>query len=285
MSSTLETAPRRPAIADTQSKPTTPSASLVRTEEVQRPKEHGAYAMLGVPLATSWALGGITLAGMAISMAAFAGFWANEPFLILTGQRGSRAQKESPHAYRHWVILLALGITAGGFAFFLADLNTRFLLAGCALVASVGFVMSAFGKQRTLVAQLWSVIGLTLPSFAVQSTAELPFENALHMWVVWCIGQAVCIVAVRSVIASQRKSLQCTIPRVNDLIQCILTTLGIGLAILSPFPFVACLPMVVAASYLRLFPPSVRSIRRVGWSLVAANLTCAVMLMGLLWNR
>lgn len=285
MSSTLEKPPRRlPMVEVRRTSPAT-IASTARPEEVQRPKEHGAYAMLGVPLATAWALGGVTLTGMAISLAAFAGFWANEPFLVITGQRGSRALKESPHAYHHWVMLLALGIAAGGFAFFFADLSTRFLLAGCVLVASVGFAMSAFGKQRTLAAQLWSVIGLTLPSFAVQSTSGLSFENTSKIWVLWCIGQAVCIVAVRSVIASQRKSMQCHIPRVHDVIQCVLTALGIGLTILSPLPFVACLPMVMAASYLRLFPPSVRSIRRVGWSLVAANLTCAVMLLGLFWNR
>lgn len=53
-----------------------------------KPKEHGAYAILAIPLVTGLVAAGPTLVGGCIAAAAFTGFLAHEPLLVTLGHRG-----------------------------------------------------------------------------------------------------------------------------------------------------------------------------------------------------
>ncbi len=55
------------------------------------PKEHGAYAILVIPLIAALTVGGVTVAGVCMSVAAIAGFFSHKPLLILWGHRGQCA--------------------------------------------------------------------------------------------------------------------------------------------------------------------------------------------------
>ena len=90
-----------------------PAASL-------NPKEHGAYAILSVPIATAFLIAGPTMPGLCIALAALAGFFANEPLLVAWGHRGSRAQRTTPSAMRRLAILTAITVACGSLAWWLS---------------------------------------------------------------------------------------------------------------------------------------------------------------------
>ena len=63
-----------------------------------KPKEHGAYAILIIPIATSLAISGVSVTGGAVAIASLAGFFAHEPLLVVLGRRGLRAKRDAPQA-------------------------------------------------------------------------------------------------------------------------------------------------------------------------------------------
>src|SRR5262245_26094413 len=58
------------------------------------PREHGAYAELGLPIATALSMGRPGLSPVLLAVAAGAMFAAHESLLVVLGQRGARAQRE-----------------------------------------------------------------------------------------------------------------------------------------------------------------------------------------------
>lgn len=66
------------------------------------PKEHGAYAILGVPLATALFIVGLMPVTVLLSIATITAFLAHEPLLILAGGRGTRVRDAAPQA--RWLL-------------------------------------------------------------------------------------------------------------------------------------------------------------------------------------
>src|SRR5262249_31077882 len=94
------------------------------------PREHGAYAQLGAPLATAPALHIPTVPAALLAAAACCAFLANEPLLVVLGHRGKRMHDE--HGRRAAVRLAIVGGTAvaiGAVALVLAPRDAR-LVAG-----------------------------------------------------------------------------------------------------------------------------------------------------------
>ena len=75
-----------------------------------KPKEHGAYAILGIPIVTALLVAGPQVAGVCVAIAAVAGFLAHEPMLVAVGHRGARAQRATPAARRRLALLLGLTV-------------------------------------------------------------------------------------------------------------------------------------------------------------------------------
>ena len=55
-----------------------------------KPKEHGAYAILAIPIVTAILVTGPTVVGLCVAVASLAGFLAHEPLLVALGHRGAR---------------------------------------------------------------------------------------------------------------------------------------------------------------------------------------------------
>lgn len=265
---------------------TTASASPARREgaerfEIERPKEHGAYAMLAVPLVTAFVIGGFTWIGLAVAAASVLGFIAHEPIMIATGRRGPRALREAPRARVRAMALLTAASLLGLPAMMLGSLPVRLALFVCLPVAAACFVLAANGKQRSLATQLWSSLGLVLPSLVVMLAASMELERALQISGAWLVAQSGSLVAVRSVIAKHKKNTQGRVPLTNDLLQ-LAFTLAALIGIFSGYtPFLCVLPMIAVASYLRIFPPSPKHLRQLGWSLVASHLASALAMIAL----
>ncbi|MEO1979672.1 MAG: YwiC-like family protein, partial [Fuerstiella sp.] len=131
------------------------------------PKEHGAYAIVGVPLVVALAIGGLNTVAVLATIATIAGFVANEPLMVLSGRRGERARLSTPSALLTLELLLLTAVLFGSAAFWFGSEKVRAALIACVFFAVAGFAMSAAGWQRTFIAQVTGIIGLTLPSAVV----------------------------------------------------------------------------------------------------------------------
>lgn len=243
------------------------------------PKEHGAYAILGVPLVVSLILGGLNTVAILITVATIAGFVANEPLMVLAGRRGERARTATPSALPTLELLLLATLVAGTAAVWLSSESVRWTLAGCGVLAALGFAMSAAGWQRSLTAQLTGIIGLTLPSAAVLLAGGISDYTVVKWCVAWIVGRIATTIAVRSVVAIQKASTHHRVPRINDVL---LVVAVLACAIGSLLNVLECLfivPLIGAAIYLRVQPPPIRHMRKIGYWLLAANAVTALIMI------
>ncbi|MCA9047046.1 MAG: YwiC-like family protein, partial [Planctomycetaceae bacterium] len=142
----------------TSSKTAPPNSTQVKL----RPREHGAYSILGMPLLAGLLIGGVTPIGVLTTIAAVAGFLANEPLLVVWGNRGQRAKQSGTAATRTLIGSLVTAIVCGGVALFLGSIPVQITLLFSLLLAVLGMVLSVMGHQRTLTAQIVGILGLTM---------------------------------------------------------------------------------------------------------------------------
>ncbi|MGV3485787.1 MAG: YwiC-like family protein [Planctomycetaceae bacterium] len=234
-----------------------------------RPKEHGAYAILAIPLLSGFAVTGLTWAGACIAIASVAGFIAHEPTLVALGHRGRRAQQSTPFATSRASMWLGTTVVAGSVAMWIGDTQLRWSLGLCLLIAVASFLVAAIGKHRTLGGQLWGVIGLSVPCVPVLLAGGLGLNAALHIWAVWLLGFSATTMAVRGVIAAQKRQ-----PRT-------LHHLFVGSVLIAAMlaGLYAALPMIVASVCLLVCPPSAKFLKQVGWTLVAVTMGTALLVI------
>jgi hypothetical protein len=150
------------------SKSTPPAQPAMPTQSTRLyPKEHGAYAILGVPLVTALFIVGLTPVTALLSIATVAAFLTHEPLLLLAGVRGPRARAAAPQAGRILFGRLAMAIVCGAAAFWGANSVARVGMMVCLVFAVGEIVASATGNSRTLAAQILALAGLALPSAVV----------------------------------------------------------------------------------------------------------------------
>lgn len=249
------------------------------------PKEHGAYAILGVPLASALVIGGLSVVAVLTTVATIAGFVAHEPLMVAMGRRGHRAQSATPQASLRLMSLTLIAFLSGGTAFWLGSFEVRLALTVCLLFAGFAFVMSVAGLHRTLAAQLIDIMSLTLPSSVVLLAGGIHFSLVARFWFAWIIGRVATTTAVRSTIASQRASIQKHIPRINDLLLAA-TVASCVVGILSGLnEWIAITPLLGAGIYLRYRPTRIIHLRQLGWALLAVNVFSAIWLIYLCLPR
>lgn len=249
------------------------------------PKEHGAYAILGVPLASALVIGGMGVVAVLTTVAAIAGFVAHEPLMVALGRRGHRAQSATPQATLRLMLLMLVAFSSGGTAFWLAPFEVRLALTVCLLFAGFAFVMSVAGLHRTLAAQLIDIMSLTLPSSVVLLAGGVHLSLVIRFWFAWVIGRIATTTAVRSTIASQRASIQRHIPRINNVLLAA-TVASCVVGILSGLnEWIAITPLLGAAIYLRYRPLRIIHLRQLGWVLLAVNVFSAIWMIYLCLPR
>ncbi|MCA9193115.1 MAG: YwiC-like family protein [Planctomycetales bacterium] len=236
-----------------------------------KPKEHGAYAILILPIVTAIACGNNSVPGWCVILAAVAGFLSHEPLLIVLGGRGKRAQRLAGSAFRRWLGLVVITSLTGGVALVMGDSEARWSLVGCLMLAGFGFMMAYRDLNRTFGAQLLGVGALSMPVVPLQILAGCEWQIAYQVWAVWMLGFAATTTSVRSIVAAKKR-----LPRhIHWILLATLTACCLVWGLRGVRPW-AVLPMLIAAWWLFLFPPAVRHIRRVGWTLVGVTLLTAV---------
>lgn len=253
------------------------SAKMSRVEPATnlKPKEHGAYAILGIPIVTSCCITGPTWVGLSVAIGSVTGFLAHEPLLVVLGHRGSRAQRSTTSAQRALAVLLTVTIAGGVVAMVMGSTNVRYSLLACGGLAIASFVLAVAGKHRTLGGQLWGVVGLSIPCVPILLAGDVPTLLTIEAWVTWLIGFGSTTMAVRGVIAAQKR-------QSRALPWAVIVTLSIAVVGLTVTGFsipIATLPMVAMSWYLLYDPPRARQIKRVGWTLVGGTVASAIWML------
>lgn len=154
------------------------------------PREHGAWGLLFVPLATGGAIG--TLAGgnglplIALTIAALALFWLRTPLESWLGTSLVRVQDQRERRSVGVTILILVAVAAFALAFLFRDgRNTELLLLGS--IAMTAFIaqgiLRKLGLHTRMLSQIVGTAGLTVTAPAAYYVATGQLDRAA--WALW----------------------------------------------------------------------------------------------------
>ncbi len=167
------------------------AVSSRRTSSLIIPREHGAWGLLLVPLATGGTVGLFSAGNLwplaALTTAALALFWLRTPVESLFGTGLVRAQTQHERRSVGVTILILAAVAAGTLASLFWDGRNRALLllgaaAGCAFIAQS--VLRKLSRRTRMLAQIVGTLGLTVtaPAACYVVTGELS-RTAVALWV------------------------------------------------------------------------------------------------------
>lgn len=270
---------RSVGVLDLNGRPTTETTGADRKPTGQTrllPKEHGAYAILGVPLVTALIIAGLTPVTSLLTIATVAVFLAHEPLLILSGGRGVRARDAAPHAKRILVARLVIAIICGGLAFWLANPVAQGAMMVCGVFAVAEFAVSSAGHSRTLAAQILALAGLAMPSAVILTAGGIDATSATLFLLIWFAGRIATTVSVRLVIAQHKTSTSWkTLATCDGLLLAAGGVLVGGIA-MGDRQWLASIPLLMTAVALRIRPPHPKYLKQIGWSLLAVNVVSGI---------
>ena len=217
------------------------------------PREHGAYAQLGIALASGFALApALRSLGQCVFSAAL--FLASEPLLVLLGRRGEADPSVTGRAR---VRLGCLAALAG--------------LSGAA--AWIGLPLVKLGSLMPSAVLGLGLFGLFLARRALAGGAGVrgSVTLALLLGTVFTLGTAL---VHGHLFALRRRGAQA--PRLAAFLLGIALTAGdwvlAGRSGLPRSAWLATLPMTLAGLAIWLFPPAPRRLRAVGWAAASCAL-------------
>lgn len=246
------------------------------------PREHGAYAELLFPMVTVFLGGTPTTPTWLLAIAAIACFVANEPLLVLFGQRGTRMKREeSGQAKRALLIfaLVAAGTGLAGLALAPRPVQLAVLLP---VVLGSGLILMAMqGLERSMFGEALAATALSSMAVPLGLSAGLPLGVSTAIATIWVTTSLLGTAVVRLTVArskaktdADRRSVQAK--RALLILVC-LVILAVGVA--APFGsrpglwvLAAAAPVALVVLVMAALRPTARRLRLMGWSLVAANL-------------
>lgn len=261
-----------------------PTGSWMRagSKEVNlRPKEHGAYVILAIPLVIALTIVGLTPMSLLVSIAAITAFLAHEPLQILSGRRGNRARKLTPHVIHVLLIQITLLVLCGMLAFWWGNTTIRIGLTVCIFFAVIEYLVSTSGYHRTITVQILGIASLTLPSAIILLTGGVELEVAMQFWLTWFAGRVATTVSVRSTIMHNKSSLSTKSLRSCDALLMIAFLVCIAGTIWGDPIWGVTLPLLLAAGILRVMLPHPRYMKRIGWGLLMVNIMSGILAIGI----
>jgi len=246
------------------------------------PREHGAYAELLFPIVTVFLGGSPTTSTWLLAVGAIACFLANEPLLVLVGQRGNRTKREeSDRAKRALLLFSLVAIGAGVAGLLLATTAVQYAVS-VPLLLGVGLVMLAIqGLERSMLGE--GLAAATLSSIAIPLglSASLGLRATLAVALIWLVTSLLGTAEVRLTIARTKAKTDEEFARVRFkralLVLVCLAIIAVG--VIAPYGsrvglwiLAAAVPVALVVLAMAALRPTARRLRLMGWSLVAANL-------------
>jgi YwiC-like protein len=235
------------------------------------PKEHGAYAQVGLPLLAALASGVPTLGAALLATSVASAFVAHEPARVLLGHRGSRARREDANRAKNRLIaLVGCAVSAGSVGLFVAPNAWRALpLVMPSVIAAT--VVAAKNIDRSLYGELIAAVALPGLSVPVALACGVPIAEALGAWSAWVFAFAMSTFAVRALTAKSPAE-RATTPWLVFGFAAIAI-----IGALAGWTIAMCLaPIIIVAVTIVVVRPGLRHMRRIGWSFAAAVTMTAV---------
>lgn len=248
------------------------------------PREYGAYAELGFPLLTAFIGAGLSPAGLCFAVAVLAGFLVREPLAVLNGVRGTRlgASLGAPARRAAWVLGL-LGAGGAALGLLLAPPSARLAAVVPGVAAIVLAPALLRGRPKTLAAEVVVALALSTMILPIGLSGHLAITAGVRAAVVWAASFVLATLAVHAIKARAKPDLGATWAiGLTPVLAGVVMALGIGGAVAGRWPWpvgAAVVPsglLVIIALGSRTHP---RRLKRVGWSLVGANLVTLVLLL------
>jgi hypothetical protein len=246
------------------------------------PREHGAYAELLFPIVSVFLGGSPTTSTWLLAIGAIACFLANEPLLVLVGQRGTRMKREeSDRAKRALLIFLLIGLGAGIAGLLLATPAVQYAV-GMPLLLGVGLIMLAIqGLERSMIGEALAASTLSSIAIPLGLSAGLGLTPTLAVALIWLLTSLLGTAVVRLTLARTKAKTDQELARVRFnralLVLVCLAVVAVGVA--APYGsrvglwvLAAAVPVAVVVLTMAILQPTARRLRLMGWSLVAANL-------------
>lgn len=246
------------------------------------PREHGAYAELLFPIATVLLGGSPTTTTWLFAIAAIAAFLANEPLLVLFGQRGTRMQREdSDRAKRALLVFALVAIGTGVAGLLITTRPVQYSVIGPLLLGVVLVMLAIQGLERTMFGEALAAATLSSIAIPLGLSAGLGLGVSLAIAAIWALNSLMGTAVVRLTVARTKAKTDEDRKRVRLkrtlLILVCLLVLGAGAGALfgsrtGSLIMAAAIPVALVVLGMAIFPPTARRLRLLGWSLVAANL-------------
>jgi hypothetical protein len=246
------------------------------------PREHGAYAELLFPIVTVLLGGAPTTSTWLLGTAAIACFLANEPLLVLFGQRGTRTQREeSDRAKRALLVFFLVALGTGISGLLLAPRAAQFSV-GVPLLLGVTLVMLAVqGLERSMFGEGLAAVTLSSIAIPLGLSAGLGLRESLSVAFIWLLTSLLGTAVVRLTVARTKAKTENDRRRVQSkrLLLVLISVAVMVVGVAAPYGtrvglwiLAAAVPVAVVVLAVAVLQPTARRLRLLGWSLVAANL-------------
>ncbi len=250
------------------------------------PREHGAYAELLFPIVTVF-LGGVpTTSTWLLAISVIAAFLANEPLLVVVGQRGTRLKREEGgRALRTLVIFTLLALSAGIAGFLLAPRAAQLAVLLPMLLGATLVMLAIQGLERSLFGEGLAAAALSSVAVPLGLSARLGLAPTLAVALIWAVtsllGTSIVRLTVGRTKAKTPHEHRVVGYKRAALIGVCVVTIAIGAT--APFRespglwvLAAAVPVALTVLVMAALRPTARRLRLMGWSLVAANLVSLI---------
>ena len=214
--------------------------------------------------------------GSVCSLSFVAAFFAHEPWLVLSGQRGTRTKRQfAASAKRRLVLLLSVSVTFGAAGLLRSSEVTRSSVLLVVSLALLTVLLSKFGRLHSAEGEVLAGAMLALLSVPITLASGQSLSAALAIAVAWASAFASGIFAVRAVIMKKKYG---TRGRGYWGLLAV-SVLLIVESCWATGPVVAVLPLTVASAVVFGLAPSPRHLRTIGWTLVGFTALAASLMV------
>jgi hypothetical protein len=250
------------------------------------PREHGAYGQLGMALVSALAIGGLTVASVALALAAVLAFVAHESLLVVLGQRGRRLRdEEGPRAVRTLVVLGGAAAVAGAVGLALAPPEARFGLVPPAILLGVVALVVVRKLEKTAAGEMAVGAALSSTGLAVALAGGATRASAMAACFTWTMGFAMATMSVQAVLQRARsKGTEDRGPRKAIAVGG-LFAVAVAVTLLAGFPravLAALLPTAALSIGICLARPSAKKLREMGWAMIGSSVVTLLVLVAAL---
>jgi hypothetical protein len=248
------------------------------------PREHGAYGQLALPLISSFAVAGVSPAGLAIATAMIAGFAAHEPAVVLLGLRGARVNRNLRRDAQRWFGgSVAVGVFSAIAALLTMPLGGLWSLLVPTVPASLLAMATISGREKSWYGEIAGALafsGVAVPIAlaagrppVVGATVTVPFAL---LFVAGTLSVRVVILRVRGggdprAAARTRRAILALAATAMAVLTWAISAVALPAAVL-----IAAAPGLALAAAVAACPPAPTRLRSLGWMLVLASVVTAV---------